>query len=100
MTSVTSSSIPISDIEAGIFRAYDIRGITTSNLTETVVYWIGRAFATAALAAAQPDVVIGRDGRLSSPALEEALAKGLTDGGTNVIKIGLVPTPVLYFATH
>ena len=51
------------NIDPGIFRAYDIRGITTQNLTEQVVYWIGRSFATAALAENQSTAVVGRDGR-------------------------------------
>jgi phosphomannomutase/phosphoglucomutase len=87
-------------LDAGIFRAYDIRGITTSNLTEQVCYWIGRAFATQALAEDQQRAVIGRDGRLSSPGIERALGQGLVDGGMQVTSIGQVPTPVLYYATH
>lgn len=95
-----SEIAPKPSIDAGIFRAYDIRGITTLNLTEQVVYWIGRSFATAALAEDQSTAVVGRDGRLSSPGLEQALTRGLCDGGMDVISVGLVPTPVLYFATH
>ena len=91
---------PPSTIDSGIFRAYDIRGITTQNLTEEVVYWIGRSFATAALAEQQQTTVVGRDGRLSSPDLEASLSQGLRDGGMDVISVGLVPTPLLYFATH
>ena len=87
-------------IDTGIFRAYDIRGITTENLTEKVVYWIGRSFATEALAQQQSTAVIGRDGRLSSPGLEASLTRGLCDGGLDVISVGLVPTPLLYFATY
>jgi phosphomannomutase/phosphoglucomutase len=95
-----SNLAPKPSIDPGIFRAYDIRGITTQNLTEQVVYWIGRSFATAALAENQSTAVVGRDGRLSSPGLEKALTGGLCDGGMDVISVGLVPTPVLYFATH
>ncbi len=87
-------------LDPDIFRAYDIRGITTTNLTREVVYWVGRAFAAEALAKKQLKAVIGRDGRLSSPDLAASLAKGLTEGGLDVIDIGQVPTPVLYFATH
>ncbi len=83
-----------------IFRAYDIRGITSKNLTEDVVYWIGRAFAAEAAALEQPRVAVGRDGRHSSVALKEALVRGLTEGGADVLDIGEVPTPLLYFATH
>ena len=95
-----SETAPPATIDTGIFRAYDIRGITTENLTEEVVYWIGRSFATAALAQQQSTAVIGRDGRLSSPGLEASLTRGLCDGGLDVISVGLVPTPLLYFATY
>ena len=95
-----TDSAAVADIDPGIFRAYDIRGITTQNLTEDVVYWIGRSFATAARAESQTTAAIGRDGRLSSPGLEAALSRGLCEGGMNVISVGLVPTPLLYFATH
>jgi len=83
-----------------IFRAYDIRGITTRTLTEDVVYWIGRAFAAEALDHSRERVVVGRDGRHSSASLRDALVRGLTEGGCDVVDIGEVPTPVLYFATH
>ncbi len=88
------------DLSDDIFRAYDIRGITTKNLTEDVVYWIGRSFAAEAQAKNQTRVAIGRDGRHSSAPLRDALARGLTEGGCDVIDIGQVPTPLLYFATH
>lgn len=83
-----------------IFRAYDIRGITTRNLTEEVVYWIGRSFAAEARSLDRDRVVVGRDGRKSSAPLRDALARGLNEGGCDVIDIGEVPTPLLYFATH
>lgn len=88
------------DIDPGIFRAYDIRGITTSNLTEEVVYWIGRAFAAEALAQKQSRVAVGRDGRHSGEPLQASLTRGLTEGGIDVISIGRVPTPTLYYATY
>lgn len=87
-------------LSSTIFRAYDIRGIVGETLTEEVVEKIGQAVATEALAAEQNTVVIARDGRHSSPSFSEALAKGLQSAGCNVIDIGKVPTPVLYFATH
>ena len=95
-----NETAPHATIDTGIFRAYDIRGIATENLTENVVYWIGRSFATEALAQQQSTAVIGRDGRLSSPGLEASLTRGLCDGGLDVISVGLVPTPLLYFATY
>lgn len=88
------------DLDPGIFRAYDIRGITRSNLTDDVCYWIGRAFAAEARSQNQQAAAIGRDGRLSSPGIALALGQGLVDGGISVTDIGQVPTPVLYYATH
>ena len=88
------------DLDPGIFRAYDIRGITRSNLTDDVCYWIGRAFASEARSQNQQAAAIGRDGRLSSPGIALALGQGLVDGGMSVTDIGQVPTPVLYYATH
>ncbi|MDG2278335.1 MAG: phosphomannomutase/phosphoglucomutase [Pseudomonadales bacterium] len=88
------------DLDPAIFRAYDIRGITTKNLTEEVVYWIGRAFAAEALAAGQRQTAIGWDGRHSSRPLSESLTRGLSEEGMAVITIGQVPTPLLYYATH
>ncbi|MCW8923182.1 MAG: phosphomannomutase/phosphoglucomutase, partial [Gammaproteobacteria bacterium] len=83
-----------------IFRAYDIRGIVETALTPDAVRQIGQAFATEALRQNQKTVVIGRDGRLSSPMLSQALSEGLRAGGCDVVDIGMVPTPVLYYATH
>lgn len=87
-------------LEPQIFRAYDIRGISSENLTEEVVYWIGRAFAAEALDQQQRRAAVGRDGRHSSLPLRDALVRGLTEGGVDVLDVGQVPTPVLYFATH
>ncbi len=83
-----------------IFRAYDIRGVVENALTPDTVQQIGQAFATEALSQNQKTVVIGRDGRLSSPELARRLSQGLRAGGCDVIDIGMVPTPVLYYATH
>ena len=88
------------NLDHGIFRAYDIRGITTDNLTEEVVYWIGRAFAAQALSQNQSRAAVGWDGRHSSVPLQQSLTKGLTEGGMDVMTIGLVPTPILYYATY
>jgi phosphomannomutase/phosphoglucomutase len=87
-------------ITEDIFRAYDIRGIVENKLTPDAVQQIGQAFATQALTQGQQTVVIGRDGRLSSPELAKRLSQGLRAGGCDVIDIGMVPTPVLYYATH
>lgn len=83
-----------------IFRAYDIRGVVGDTLTEKAVYEIARAIGTRAHALGQQGIVVGRDGRNSSPELSEALIKGLRSTGRDVIDIGMVPTPVLYFATY
>ncbi len=87
-------------ISEDIFRAYDIRGVVETALTPDTVQQIGQAFATEALSQNQKTVIIGRDGRLSSPELAERLSEGLRAGGCDVIDIGMVPTPVLYYATH
>ncbi|MCE8011036.1 phosphomannomutase/phosphoglucomutase [Billgrantia desiderata] len=95
MSQATNSSVP-----ASIFRAYDIRGIVDDTLTEATVEQIGRAIGSEAAARNESTVVVARDGRLSGPRLSEALMRGLTAAGRDVIDIGMVPTPVLYFATH
>ncbi|MCE8016775.1 phosphomannomutase/phosphoglucomutase [Halomonas sp. MCCC 1A17488] len=94
------SQVENSPIPASIFRAYDIRGIVDDTLTEATVEQIGRAIGSEAAARNESTVVVARDGRLSGPRLSEALMRGLTAAGRDVIDIGMVPTPVLYFATH
>ena len=83
---------------ASIFKAYDIRGVVPSTLNEAVAEALGRAFAQAALAEGERTVAVGRDGRLSGPALSQALVRGLLAGGVDVIDVGMVTTPMLYFA--
>ncbi|MDY0248455.1 MAG: phosphomannomutase/phosphoglucomutase [Pseudomonas sp.] len=85
---------------SGIFRAYDIRGIVGQTLTTDTAYWIGRAVGSESIANGEHGVVVGRDGRLSGPDMAQALIQGLLDCGCNVTDLGMVPTPVLYFATH
>lgn len=87
-------------ISPSIFRAYDIRGIVGDTLTPDTIYTIGLAIGSAAQARGQQQVIVARDGRLSGPALIAALIQGLRDSGCNVIDIGAVPTPLLYFATY
>jgi phosphomannomutase/phosphoglucomutase len=87
-------------IDASIFRAYDIRGVVNQTLTVDAVKQIGRAIGSEALQRGRQTVVVGRDGRLSGPALSEALIAGLTETGCNVQDIGVAPTPVLYFAAN
>ena len=87
-------------LSASIFRAYDIRGVVDETLTPEVVHQIGRALGSEAWVAGEQSVVVGRDGRLSGPKLTEALISGLRASGRDVIDVGRVPTPVLYFATQ
>lgn len=83
-----------------IFKAYDIRGIVGKTLTPEIVAAIGHALGSEALARQQRAIAIGRDGRLSGPVLAEALARGIQKAGVDVIDVGLVATPMLYFAAH
>ena len=88
------------NIPAEIFRAYDIRGIAGKVLTAAVVREIGRAIGTVGYERGSSTFAVGRDGRLSSPELAAALMDGLNAAGADVIDIGIVPTPVSYFAGH
>jgi phosphomannomutase/phosphoglucomutase len=83
-----------------IFKAYDIRGIVGRTLTVPVVEQIGRAIGSEARDRGRSAVVIGRDGRHSGPELSAALAAGLRASGVDVIDVGQVATPMLYFAAH
>jgi phosphomannomutase / phosphoglucomutase len=83
-----------------IFRAYDIRGIAGKALSAAVVREIGRALGTLARERGAPAFAVGRDGRLSGPELASALMDGLNAAGADVIELGVVPTPVTYFAAH
>lgn len=87
-------------LPAAILRAYDIRGVVGSELTEGVFYSIGRAFASEMAARGARTVAVGYDGRVSSPMLEAALVRGLTASGADVLRIGCGPSPMLYFATY
>jgi phosphomannomutase len=81
-----------------ILREYDVRGIVGDTLGEADARALGRAFAAIVTEKGGKRVAVGRDGRLSSPSLEAALVEGLTGGGVDVVRIGLGPTPMLYFA--
>lgn len=87
-------------LPASVFRKYDIRGIVTDTLTPELVSAVGQALGTQSLKKMQSTIVIGRDGRHSSPALSKALAEGVMKSGCNVLDIGEVPTPLVYFATY
>ena len=88
------------ELPADIFRAYDIRGVVGQTLTAEYVYWLGRAIGSESIDADQHQVAVARDGRLSGPELMAELIRGLCDSGCEVIDLGMVPTPVLYYATH
>ena len=82
----------------GLFREYDLRGIVGQELTESIAEQVGRAYCTYVKDRAVKTVSVGRDGRLSSPALFKSLVKGLLAGGLNVIDIGICPSPLVYFS--
>jgi phosphomannomutase/phosphoglucomutase len=86
--------------DSSIFKAYDVRGIVDRTLTHSAVQAIGSALGSLATESAVSALAVGRDGRLSGPALRDALVAGIASAGIDVIDIGMVPTPVLYFATH
>jgi phosphomannomutase/phosphoglucomutase len=83
-----------------IFKAYDIRGIVGKTLTAPIVQAVGQALGTLAQERGRDTLVIGRDGRLSGPELAGALSTGIRASGANVIDIGMVTTPISYFAAH
>lgn len=88
-------------ISQTIFRQYDVRGIVGTDLTEEVAYGIGRGYATLLTARGiSGAVAVGRDNRPSGDALRNALVRGLTECGVDVVDIGVVPTPLLYWALH
>ncbi len=87
-------------IEAYIFRNYDIRGIFEKELREDSVNLIGKAIGTYIKRRGGKEIVVGRDGRLSSPAIRNWLISGLLSTGINVIDVGMVPTPLTYFAIY
>ena len=84
-------------LDLNIFKAYDIRGITPTSLNPEVARRLGRAFGTHALKQGERTVAVGRDGRLSGLALAQALIHGLCEAGVQVIDVGMVTTPQLYF---
>lgn len=87
-------------IDPSIFRAYDIRGIVEKSLTVESVYAIGKAIGSLAVESGEKIIAVGRDGRLSGPTLMAALSDGILSTGCDVINVGVVPTPLLYYATN
>jgi phosphomannomutase/phosphoglucomutase len=90
----------VNGIPVSIFRRYDIRGVVGRDLDEFVTRQIGRAIGSEARSRGIDALVLGRDGRQSGPLLSAALCEGLQASGVSVIDIGVVPTPLLYFAAH
>ena len=87
-------------LSPSIFKAYDVRGIVPSTLNEEVAEALGRAFGTMARREGEQAVAVGRDGRLSGPSLSAALVRGLVASGIDVVDVGMVTTPMLYFAAN
>ena len=88
------------ELDPAIFRAYDIRGVAGDNLTDDVVFWVGQAFAENCRRLGVDKVTIGGDGRASTAGFSTALSAALTASGLDVLDIGMVPTPTLYFAAN
>ena len=86
-------------IDPSIFRAYDIRGVAGQSLTTQTIYLLGQALGSLAQEIGEHSLVVGRDGRLSGPELLRVLSQGVMDTGCNVIDLGCVPTPLLYYGT-
>jgi len=87
-------------MKSHIFREYDIRGVVPDDLSDETVHSIGLGTGSYFLEKSVSRVSVGRDCRLSSPRLAEKLIKGLTESGVNVVDVGMVPTPLLYFSMH
>ncbi len=83
-----------------IFKAYDIRGIVGKTLTPDICFAIGQSLGSMSIERGAPTISVGRDGRLSGPELSQALRDGIVSTGCNAIDLGLVPSPVSYFAGH
>jgi phosphomannomutase len=95
-TPTTRNGSPV-HLDPSVFKAYDIRGIVGKNIDETFAEHLGRAFGSEALLAGEKAVAVGRDGRLSGPGLVAALTRGLRSTGVDVVDIGAVTTPMLYY---
>jgi len=87
-------------VSKSIFKAYDIRGIVNEDLTIETVVLIGKAIGSESIDRGERGIVVGRDGRTSGPDLMNALVEGIKSTGCHVVKIGMIPTPVLYYATY
>ncbi|HEX3409243.1 MAG TPA: hypothetical protein VHS07_03140, partial [Candidatus Binataceae bacterium] len=81
-----------------VFREYDIRGVVEYDFDDAFVVDLGRAYATLLHQAGKTTITLGRDCRLTSDALRDLLLEGLLPSGINVVDVGVVPTPLLYFS--
>jgi phosphomannomutase/phosphoglucomutase len=90
----------LSTIDPSIFRTYDIRGIVGSSLTKETIFLIGQAIGSLLQDEGEKEIIVARDGRLSSPLLIENLCAGIQSSGCHVLDIGMVPTPLLYYAAQ
>ncbi len=93
-------ALPSAAVDPGIFRAYDVRGVVGKNLNRQVARLLGQSIGAVLVEKGLREMVVGRDGRQSGPELAGALAEGLRAAGVDVIDIGAVPTPVVYYATY
>ena len=84
-------------VDPSVFKAYDIRGVVGRTIDEAFAEHLGRAFGSEAVAAGERAVAVGRDGRLSGPSLAAALIRGLVSTGLDVVDLGAVTTPMLYY---
>ena len=84
-------------VQASAFKAYDIRGVVGKDIDTTFAEHLGRAFGSEAVLAGQRAVAVGRDGRVSGPGLVKALMRGLASTGVDVVDLGAVTTPMLYY---
>ncbi|OOZ37451.1 hypothetical protein BOW51_02350 [Solemya velesiana gill symbiont] len=97
---VETAPVAGGSLPRGIFLTFDIRGVVGDTLTTNVAFELGRAIGSEAYDRGEQEVIVGWDGRDSGPTLSEALCRGLMDSGRDVVRVGMVPTPLLYFATH
>jgi phosphomannomutase/phosphoglucomutase len=91
---------PAEAVDPSIFRAYDVRGVVGKTLNARVAHLLGQSIGTVMREKGLNEIVVGRDGRLSGPELAGALSDGLREAGIDVIDVGAVPTPVVYFAAY
>lgn len=100
MEALQQRKYDVANVSPEIFRACDIRGVVNESLTPEIAFLLGRGFGATAIRNNQSTVIVGRDGRHSGAMLSQHLCEGLIESGCNVIDLGPVPTPVVYFATN